>query len=142
MNDGVSDYQSSVSLQLDLAIPREYKQALTVNFQCHVDRLLFRLGRVGAATGVDASVVRLVHGEGEDAPGHAVLHLCAGGGHLCVAPVPGERGRRVAALRDTRQRHPLAGPQVRARLVAQDRRRLRRICEDHEQLSAGKYEEI
>ena len=52
---------------------------------------------ISTVAGVDASVVGVVHLECDDAPGHAVVHLCAGG-QLCVGPVPGERGRRVAAL--------------------------------------------
>ena len=74
-----------------------YKQRLTVNSQGDVDCLLLRHCRVCAVAGVDASVVGVVHLERDDAPGHAVVHLCAGG-QLCVGPVPGERGRRVAAL--------------------------------------------
>ena len=102
------------------------RKSLTENVQRHVGSLLLGLCRAGAAAGVDASVVGVLHREGDDAPGHAVAQLCAGG-QLCVAPVPGERGRRVAALGDTREGDPLSGPQRRARLVAQDRRRPRRI---------------
>ena len=102
--------------------------ALTEDLQRDVSSLLLELCRVGAAAAVHAAVVGVLHREGDHAPGHAVAQLRAGG-QLCVAPVPGERGRRVAALRDTRERHPLADTQGRARLVAQDSRRPRRIWE-------------
>ena len=132
VNDGGrSNSSSACLLWVTNIIPQQsHQQTLTVNIERDADSLLCGFGRVGAAAGVGPSVVGVVHLKGDHAPGHAVLHLCARC-ELRVCPVPGERGRRVAALGDARERHTLAGPQVRARLVAQDRRRVRRICENN-----------
>ena len=78
-------------------ISANIRHQLTMNIECDASRLETTDARISTVAGVDASVVGVVHLERDDAPGHAVLHLCAGG-QLCVVPVPGERGRRVAAL--------------------------------------------